>query len=85
MVIRDPFGVTVKSVTVIFRVTRGATTGARMLDSVSVTTTDGVASAQLQLGTTLDTTVVTAFPAAAPQRSADAPRDRHGRRQRWCR
>ncbi len=68
--VRDPGGVTVKGVTIIFHVTRGATTGAHMLDSVSVTTTDGVASAQLQLGTTLDTTVVTAFPAAAPQRSA---------------
>jgi hypothetical protein len=69
VLVKDATGVPVKGARVVFRVERGASTGSRMLDSIGVTSPDGVATAQLQLGTALDTTTVTAFPAPASQRS----------------
>jgi hypothetical protein len=68
--VRDAAGAPAKGTKMIFRVVRGATTGSRIVDSVGVTNPDGTATAELVLGSALDTTVVTAFPAAAPQRSA---------------
>ena len=70
VVVRDADGVAVKGVKVLFRVEKGAATGSRVLDSVSVTSTAGIARADLVLGSVLDSTIVLAFPAPAPQRSA---------------
>jgi IPT/TIG domain-containing protein len=68
--VRDATGAPAKGTRMIFRVVRGAATGSRMVDSVGVTGADGLATGQLLLGSALDTTVVTVFPAAAPERSA---------------
>ncbi|HVT40220.1 MAG TPA: IPT/TIG domain-containing protein [Gemmatimonadaceae bacterium] len=69
VLVKDAAGLPVKGARVVFRVERGAATGSRMLDSVGVTGPDGTATARLQLGSALDTTTVTAFPAPASQRS----------------
>lgn len=66
----DGSRVPVKGVRVIFRVQRGLGWGSRMLDSVGVTTPDGVATGELQLGSAVDSTVVVALIAAAPNRTA---------------
>ena len=67
--VTDVAGAPVKSAAVVFRVTRGAATGSRMLDSVALTGADGIATAQLQLGLAIDTSVVTAFPLPAASRT----------------
>ena len=67
--VKDAAGAPVKGARVVFRVERGSVTGSRMLDSIGVTSPDGIATAQLQLGSALDTTIVMAFPAPASQRA----------------
>jgi hypothetical protein len=68
--VRDGAGAPVKNVRIVFRVQRGAAGGAVLLDSIGVTSPEGIATAQLRLGKAGDTVVVTASPANAPQRSA---------------
>ena len=68
--VTDASGAPVKGSRVVFRVLRGSATGSRMIDSISVTSPAGVATAELRLGSALDTTVVAAFPASAYQRAA---------------
>jgi hypothetical protein len=68
--VRDGAGAPVKNVRIVYRVQRGAAGGATLLDSIGVTSPDGIATAQLRLGKAGDTVVVTASPANAPQRSA---------------
>lgn len=68
--VRDGAGAPVKNARILFRVQRGAPGGATLLDSIGVTSPDGIATAQLRLGKAGDTVVVTASPATAPQRSA---------------
>ncbi len=68
--VRDATGVPVKNARVFFRVTRGAAGGAALLDTVGVTSPDGIATAQLRVGKAGDTAVVSGFPSNAPQRAA---------------
>lgn len=68
--VRDAAGAPVKNVRIVYRVQRGAAGGAALLDSIGVTSPEGIATAQLRLGKTGDTVVVTASPSNAPQRSA---------------
>src|ERR1019366_7611218 len=65
VLVTDAAGVPVKDAHVLFRVLRGAATGSRLLDSIGVTSASGVATALLQLGSALDTTIVSAFPVPA--------------------
>lgn len=67
--VRDEGGAPVKSARIVFRVTRGGAGGSRMLDSVALTGETGVATASLQLGSALDTSMVTAFPSPITSRS----------------
>ena len=69
VVVRDVAGTPVKGSKVTFRVQRGAETGSRVLDSLGVTSPAGIATTQLQLGSALDTTTVSVYPALASQRS----------------
>ncbi len=57
----DADGVPAKGTRVVFRVVRGAAAGSALLDSVSLAGVDGAASVRLQVGSTSDTTLVTAF------------------------
>ena len=70
LLVRDAEGSPVKGARVLFRVVRGATSGSRLVDSVSVTSPAGVARADLILGSAVDSTLVYAFPAPASNRSA---------------
>jgi hypothetical protein len=65
VLVADAAGSPVKDANVVFRVVRGAATGSRVLDSIGVTSASGVATTLLQLGSALDTTIVSAFPAPA--------------------
>jgi hypothetical protein len=67
--LRDGTGAPVKNVRIVYRVQRGAAGGAALLDSIGVTSPDGIATTQLRMGKAGDTVVVTASPANAPQRS----------------
>ena len=66
--VRDASGSPVKDAHVVFQVQRGEATGSHVLDSIAVTSPAGIATAWLQLGSALDTTVVTAYPAPAIER-----------------
>lgn len=68
--VRDASGAPVKNVKMLFRVQRGIAGGATLLDSVGVTSADGIATAQLRLGRAGDTVIVSASPSNAPQRGA---------------
>jgi hypothetical protein len=69
VLVTDVAGAPVKDAHVVFRVLRGAATGSRVLDSIGVTSAAGVATALLQLGSALDTTIVSAYPAPASRRT----------------
>ena len=58
--VRDGAGAPVKNVRIVYRVQRGAGGGAALLDSIGVTSPDGIAAAQLRLGKAGDTVIVTA-------------------------
>lgn len=60
--VRDVAGLPVRGTVVVFRVTKGAATGAAVLDSLAVTNDLGEAVADLRLGTRPDTVEVLAFP-----------------------
>jgi hypothetical protein len=68
--VRDGVGAPVKNVRIVYGVQRGGAGGAVLLDSIGVTSPDGIATAQLRLGKAGDTVVVSASPANAPQRAA---------------
>jgi hypothetical protein len=70
--VRDVAGAPVKATIVVFRVMPGSAEGAAMVDSIAVTTADGVASAELRLGAGVGRVDVLAFPLGAPERSARA-------------
>jgi len=63
--VRDAAGLPVRASIVAFRVTRGASNGAAVLDSLSVTNDVGVAEAELRLGARPDTVEIFAFPLGA--------------------
>ena len=69
VLVKDATGTPVKGTKVVFRVQRGAQAGSRVLDTIGVTSPAGVATAQVQLGSALDTTTILAYPALATQHS----------------
>ena len=66
--VRDVAGVPVRGSIIVFRVTRGALSGAVVLDSLAVTNDQGEASAELRLSSRPDTVEVLAFPFGAVNR-----------------
>jgi hypothetical protein len=68
--VRDGTGAPVKNARIVYRVQRGAAGGAALLDSIGVSSPEGIATARLRLGRAGDTVVVSASPANAPQRAA---------------
>ncbi len=66
--VRDVAGVPVRGSIIVFRVTRGALSGAVVLDSLAVTNDQGEASAELRLSSRPDTVEVLAFPFGAVDR-----------------
>ena len=62
--VRDAAGQPVRGAVVVFRVTKGAASGAAVLDSLAVTNDLGEAVADLRLGSRPDTVELLAFPLA---------------------
>ena len=69
VVVHDVAGLPVRGTIVVFRVTRGAASGAVVLDSLAVTNDLGVATADLRLGARPDTVEVLAFPLGVESRA----------------
>jgi len=67
--VRDAAGQPVRGAVVVFRVTKGAASGAAVLDSLAVTNDLGEAMADLRLGTRPDTVELLAFPFGAESRA----------------
>ncbi|MHB1312277.1 MAG: hypothetical protein ACYC3L_09690, partial [Gemmatimonadaceae bacterium] len=67
--VRDAAGIPVRGTIVIFRVTRGAASGAAVVDSLVVTNDFGEATADLRLPSVPDTVDVLAFPGGVPDRA----------------